>query len=94
MSDKNFKNWFSDAELVYSQALMEYQNLQEQIETMEKQLAAKRAEINQVALVLGKAPIEAAGKLSAHLIDAPAAPQSTIAATITRALNGRSLGRG
>ena len=71
----------------------EYQALEAQIEDLEKKLAIKKDEVNQIAAVVGKQPVENNRRLTAQLIDehSPSSvPNSP--ATIARALTGRGLG--
>ena len=92
---KTLQDWLSEGEHLYNAALAEYQALEQQLEDLESKLAAKKAEVNQIAQVVGKPPVENTGKrLTAELIDAHgpnSVPNSP--ATIARALTGRGLGR-
>jgi hypothetical protein len=88
---KSLREWLAEGEQLYGQALAEYQNLQAQLEQLERALTAKRGEVNQIAQVIGKSPPAEQGKrLSAQLIEADAAPTGAV----TRALTGRGLGLG
>jgi hypothetical protein len=69
----------------------EYRGLEAQLEQVEKALGAKRTEVNQIAQVVGKAPVEPTRRLSAQLVEAESVP--TVVGTMTRALTGRGLGR-
>lgn len=91
---KSFKDWLGEGEQLYSSSLQEYQDLETQIQQLEQRLAVKKEEVNQIAIVVGKPPVESSRRLSAELIDnhGPASvPNSP--ATIARALTGRGLGR-
>ena len=92
---KTLQDWLSEGEHLYNSALAEYQALEQQLEDLESKLAAKKAEVNQIAQVVGKPPVENTGKrLTAELIDSHgpnSVPNSP--ATIARALTGRGLGR-
>ena len=92
---KTLADWLSEGEQLYNAALADYQALETQLEELEAKLAAKKAEVNQIAQVVGKPPVETSGKrLTAELID-PHTPNSVpnSPATIARALTGRGLGR-
>jgi chromosome segregation ATPase len=90
---KTFKDWLSEGDQLYQQAMQEYQALEAQIEDLEKKLAIKKDEVNQIAGVIGKQPVESQRRLTAELIDnhgSGSVPNSP--ATIARALTGRGLG--
>lgn len=91
---KTFKDWISEGDQLYQQAMQEYQALEAQIEDLEQKLAIKKDEVNQIAGVIGKPPVENSGRrLSAELVDhhgGGSVPNSP--ATIARALTGRGLG--
>jgi hypothetical protein len=92
---KTLADWLSEGEQLYNAAMAEFQALERQLEELEAKLAAKKAEVNQIAQVVGKSPVESTGKrLTAELID-PHTPNSlpNSPATIARALTGRGLGR-
>jgi hypothetical protein len=91
---KSLQEWLSEGEQLYNAAMNEYQHLESQLDDLEAKLAAKKAEVNQIAQVIGKAPVEGNRRLTAQLVEdhGPASvPNSS--ATIARALAGRGLGR-
>ena len=93
----SFQNWLQQGEQLYASALTEFRALEQQLEEVEARLAAKLAEVNQIANVIGKPPIEGNRRLSAELVPAhvheeplQAPPTRTSAnATIARALTGK-----
>jgi hypothetical protein len=90
---KSFKDWISEGENLYNTALKEYQSIEQQLDDLEAKLAAKKAEVNQIAQVIGKAPVETNRRLTAQLVEEHgpnSVPNSP--ATIARALTGRGLG--
>jgi hypothetical protein len=90
---KTFKDWLGEGDQLYNGALAEYQALEAQIEDLERKLAIKKDEVNQIAGVIGKPPVETNRRLTAQLIDdhsSGSVPNSP--ATIARALTGRGLG--
>lgn len=92
---RNFQTWIAEGEEIYNALLGEYREIEDQIEAMERRLAEKQAEVNQMASVIGKPPMEASRRLSAQLVTAEVVdPIGTTASAnnIARALNGR-LGR-
>ena len=91
---KSLQDWLSEGEQLYNAALSEYQQLEAQLDELENRLAAKKQELNQIAQVVGKPPVESSRRLTAELID-PHSPNSVpnSPATIARALTGRGLGR-
>jgi hypothetical protein len=97
MMSRNFQTWIAEGEEIYNTLLGEYREIEIQIEEMEARLAAKQAEVNQMASVIGKPPMESTRRLSAQLVEAevlePGGATATASANnIARALNGR-LGR-
>ena len=95
---KSFQDWLKEGEDLYDTAFKEFQTLESQIDDLEKQLAEKKAELNQIAHVIGKPPVEGNRRLSAQIVEpqhqgaAPGQSPSS-AAAIARAITGRSLGR-
>ncbi len=91
---KSLSDWLQEGESLYEAALAEYQQLESQLDELESRLAAKRAEVNQIAQVVGKPAIENNRRLTAQLVD-DVGPQSVpnSPATIARALTGRQLSR-
>ena len=91
---KSLSDWLSEGEQLYKAALAEYQAIEAQLDELEAKLAAKKAELNQIAQVVGKPPVESSRRLTAELVDQHgpnSVPNSP--ATIARALTGRGLGR-
>ncbi len=91
---KSLSEWLHEGEHLYNQALKEYQAIETQLDELEQRLVAKKAEVNQIASVIGKPPVESNRRLTAQLVDdhGPSSiPHSQ--ATIARALTGRALGR-
>jgi cell division septum initiation protein DivIVA len=91
---KTFKDWLNEGETLYQQALQEYQALEAQIQDLEQKLAIKKDEVNQIAAVIGKPPVESTNrKLTAELVDHHTSGSvANSPATIARALTGRGLG--
>lgn len=85
--------------MLYDGALSEYRRIEGQLDELEKQLAAKQAEVNQIAAIIGKEPVEGNRRLTAQIVEpshnssggASGTPNS--AAAIARAITGRGLGR-
>ena len=89
---KSFRDWLSEGEHLYANALGEYQAIEAQIENLEERLAAKKAEVNQIAHVIGKPPVEGDRRLTAQLVDGDMHNVNTApAGNIARALSGRGL---
>ena len=64
----SLQQWLQQGEMLYSTALKEYHALESQLEELERRLTTKRAEVNQIASVVGKSPVEGARRLSAQLV--------------------------
>lgn len=88
---KSLKEWLAEGESLYQAATQEYQDLQQQMIELEARLEAKREEINQVAHVVGKPPVESPKKSGSVQIIEREMP-SMSRTTVTKALTGRGLG--
>lgn len=91
---KSLQDWLQEGETLYAAAVAEYRSIESQLDELEARLAAKREEINQIAQVVGRPPVESTRRLTAELVDdhgPNSVPNSP--ATIARALTGRALGR-
>ena len=96
-----FQEWLQQGEQLYATALREYHDLERQIADLEARLAEKQNEVNQVAQIIGKSPVEGNRRLSAQLVSAdnvdvpghpmlPVHPPPTGSnANIARALTGK-----
>ena len=85
---KSIRDWLAEGEVLYTAALGEYRDLEQKLAAMEESLNAKRGEVNQIALVIGKPPLESSKKLTAELVEATTVPASPLGA-MARALTGR-----
>jgi hypothetical protein len=91
---KSIAEWIAEGEELYAASLAEYQQIETELQEMERKLAVKQDEVNQIAQIIGKPPIEGNRRLTAQLIDdhgPNSVPNSP--ATIARALAGRNLNR-
>jgi hypothetical protein len=99
---KNFKDWMAEGEQIYGDTLAEYQNLQTQLEELEQKLIAKREEVNSIASVIGKPPVDPPRRAGGHaqanaaavqLVDrdVSGAPIPASRNTIAKALVGKGL---
>jgi len=73
--------------------MSEYTALEAQIEELEKQLAAKKVDVNQIAEVIGKPLVEGDRPLTAQILEPGQIPSTPSSAAIARAITGRALGR-
>jgi uncharacterized heparinase superfamily protein len=87
---KTIAEWIQEGETLYAAALDEYERIDNELRELEKKLANKQEEVNQIAQVIGKPMVEGNRRLTAQLVD-NAVPNSP--ATIARALAGRNLNR-
>lgn len=88
---KTISDWMREGEELYGLALKEYHDLEAHLLEVEKRLAAKQDEVNQIAQIIGKPLVEGNRRLTAQLLDdhaAHPAPQHS-SSTIARALSGR-----
>lgn len=90
---KSLRDWLQEGEELYGNALREYQGLEAQMEQLEQAIAAKRDEVNQIAQVIGKPPVDTGRRPPVQIIDGHS-PGSIPASrnTIAKALTGRGLG--
>jgi hypothetical protein len=91
-----FQQWLSQGEQLYTAALNDFHALEAQLDDLETKLAAKQAEVNQIAQMIGKAVIEGNRRLSAQIVPsevmeshARQPAQSGSSASIARALTGK-----
>jgi hypothetical protein len=87
---KTFREWMSEGETIYAEAMSEYQTLETQIAALESRLSEKKNEVNQIAQLIGKPPVEGSKRLTAQLVDHEAMPASVVG-SVTRALTGRGI---
>ena len=58
MSAANFQDWLKQGESLYQAALKEFHDYEAQLVEIETRLAAKQAEVNQIAQMIGKPAVE------------------------------------
>jgi hypothetical protein len=93
---KSFKEWLGEGEAIYAGLIDEFRRSEQQIVELETRVAGLLAEVNHVAAVIGKPPLDrrraGSGALQGELVDAPVnAPpmgQPPTSANIARALTG------
>jgi len=95
-----FQQWLSQGEQLYTAALNDFHALEAQLDDLETKLAAKQAEVNQIAQMIGKPAIEGNRRLSAQIIPTEVIDshvrqpnQTGSSASIARALTGKFGGR-
>jgi hypothetical protein len=105
VSAANFQDWLKQGEALYQTALKEFHDVEAQLAELESRLVAKQAEVNQIAQVIGKPPVESSrsgaaavvgGQLTTtaggvEIIDAPSERVAPVGsnASIARALTGK-----
>jgi hypothetical protein len=91
---KTIKDWLHEGEELYGQAIQEFHALEAQLEELEARLSAKQDEVNQIAAIIGKSPVELNHRRPSVQIVEGHAPGSIPASrsTIAKALTGRGLG--
>jgi len=93
---KDLQQWIREGEEIYNGLLGEHREIESRMQELENQLSAKQAEVNQLAAIIGKPPIEGNRRLSAELVSAEVVDSYDNSGNsmnnIARALNGR-LGR-
>ena len=91
---KSIQDWMREGEELYATTLAEFQDLERQLTELETHLEGKQLEVNQLAAIIGKPPVDGPRRLNPQIID-PHGPQSVpnSSATIARALAGKTLNR-
>jgi hypothetical protein len=104
VATNNLQSWLTQGEQLYAAALAEFHALEAQLDDLELKLAAKQAEVNQIAQIINKAPVEQRrhnGVVQAEVMEDPghhrlpipaamASPSTNNSnATIARALTGK-----
>lgn len=92
----SFQDWLQQGESLYSAAVREYHDIEQQLSELEARLVEKQNEVNQIAQLIGKPLVEGGRRLSAQLMSAevvevPAERTGTTGsnANIARALTGK-----
>ena len=99
---KSFKEWLSEGEQIYAQTMSEYEELETQLADLQQRLAQKKAEVNEIASVIGKPAISRPDPVRVERLSGPATPQfmdrespGSVPAsrqTIAKVLAGKSIG--
>ena len=66
MSAANFQDWLKQGESLYQAALKEFHDYESQLAELESRLAAKQAEVNQIAQMIGKPAVESTRSANLH----------------------------
>ena len=92
---KSINDWMHEGEDLYTSSLKEYQEMEEQLQEMERRFVAKQHEVNQIAQIIGKPMVEGNRRLTAQLVEDRGLNNNlnNSPATIARALAGRHAGR-
>ncbi len=85
---KSFQEWLGEGEQLYDEAFREYQSIEQQLDDLEHRLAAKQAEVNQIAGIIGKPPVEGNRRLTAQIVEPERHSNAGSPANIARALTG------
>jgi hypothetical protein len=85
---RSFQQWLAQGEMLYAAMIREYQALESQVTELEGRMAAKQAEVNQLAQIIRKPAIEAR-RLSAQLVTSYAPDAPGVTPQIARALSGK-----
>lgn len=109
MPAKSINDWLAEGEQLFDASLNEYHDLASQIAELEDRLNQKFTEVNRLAQIIGKSPVEPRKVVTAQLVANGSAPNGenghagpavagapglpNSPASIARALQGRGLGR-
>ena len=64
----SFQEWLQQGEDLYSAAMRDYHDIEQQLSELEARLIEKQNEVNQIAQVIGKPLVEGSRRLSAQLV--------------------------
>ncbi len=64
----SLQTWLAEGEGLYNAAVKDFRDLEAQLEGLEAKLIAKQSEVNEIAQVIGKPPIEGNRRLTAQLV--------------------------
>ncbi|HUB25404.1 MAG TPA: hypothetical protein VL992_08230 [Tepidisphaeraceae bacterium] len=92
---KSIQEWIREGEELYASSVKDLQELEAQMAELEARLEAKAAEVNQIAGIIGKPPVDSPRRVTAHLVEEvpPGVGPSNASATIARALAGKGMNR-
>lgn len=91
---KSIAEWMREGEELYLSALRDFEELETQLQDIEKRHAVKKDEVNQIARIIGKPMVEGNRRVVAELVDDIGSMSvSNSSSTIARALTGRNLTR-
>ena len=91
---KSIAEWMREGEELYLFALKDFEELETQLQDIEKRHAIKKDEVNQIARIIGKPMVEGNRRVVAELVDDIGSMSvSNSSSTIARALTGRNLTR-
>ena len=88
LHSKSLQQWLAQGEMLYAAMIKEYQALESQVTELEGRMAAKQAEVNQLAQIIRKPAIEGR-RLSAQLVTSYAPDAPPVTPQIARALAGK-----
>jgi hypothetical protein len=80
-----------EGEAIYNAAMQEYLSLVSQLEQLEQRMEDKKLEVNQVAQMIGKPPVEPSKRVSAQIVEAPPQSNAIPVGSMARALSGRGI---
>ena len=91
---KSIAEWIREGEELYVVALKDFEDLETQLQDIERRHAIKKDEVNQIARIIGKPPVEGSRRVVAELVDdLDSLTVSNSSSTIARALTGRNIAR-
>ena len=68
VSSAALQTWLQQGEQLYAAALNEFRALEAQLDELEAKLTEKQVEVNKIAQMIGKPPVEGNRRLSAQLV--------------------------
>jgi hypothetical protein len=89
--NKSFREWIQEGEAIYTAAMQDYLSLVSQLEQLEQRLEDKKQEVNQVAEMIGKPPVEPSKRVNAQIVEAPNSSNAIPVGSMARALSGRGI---
>jgi hypothetical protein len=91
---KSIAEWMREGEELYLGAVRDFEDLEAQLQDIEKRHAIKKDEVNQIARIIGKPMVEGNRRVVAELVDdIDSMSPTNSSSTIARALTGRNIAR-
>lgn len=68
MARKSVQDWLKEGEELFNESLAEFHELESQIAALEEKLAGKHTEVNKLAAIIGRPPVDSRKIVTAQLV--------------------------